>query len=367
MNKTAGRGDLLVVTLRLESGEKLPFVVDTGASTTCFDKSLEPKLGTRLRTVTSWTFGVKQESDVFAAPRLYLGNTPLKMTGSEIIAYDCSKISSGSTRPVMGILGIDCLEHYCIQLDFEAGKMRFLDGTLHYNKSRGIPFSLSPIESGCFTIRENLSGAKGSGSLVDTGCSYDGWLASPFFQQWTNHAMPPLNGEARFPNAALAGEIYPDIDLREADLLLSDDPHMKYDGIGLHFLSRHRVTFDFPNRTLYLKRTSIYPLVDTEMEAAAKSAGKSAFKFLRSLKKAGLLPGWSRKDEVATSKVIFHFQFPASGTFDLPKKGETAIYHYEFARQSKSGTWRLQKAWRTDHDDHTVEEYRVLLAEPATP
>src|SRR5437773_12538482 len=50
MNKDAGRGLWVFVTIRLESGEELPFVVDTGASWTAFDKSLEPKLGKRLGT-----------------------------------------------------------------------------------------------------------------------------------------------------------------------------------------------------------------------------------------------------------------------------------------------------------------------------
>src|SRR5450759_5959578 len=46
LNKDAGRGNKLIVTLRLESGEALPFFVDTGAGGTVFDASLEPRLGT---------------------------------------------------------------------------------------------------------------------------------------------------------------------------------------------------------------------------------------------------------------------------------------------------------------------------------
>ena len=44
INKDAGRGNLLFVTLRLESGEELAFFVDTGSTFTSFDKSLESKL-----------------------------------------------------------------------------------------------------------------------------------------------------------------------------------------------------------------------------------------------------------------------------------------------------------------------------------
>ena len=50
MNKEAGRGNWLFVTLRLESGDELPFFVDTGMTVTLLDKSLEPKLGKRLGT-----------------------------------------------------------------------------------------------------------------------------------------------------------------------------------------------------------------------------------------------------------------------------------------------------------------------------
>src|SRR5207244_10946810 len=50
LNKGAGRGDELYLTLRLETGEELLFVVDTGSPCTVFDKSLEPKLGKRLGT-----------------------------------------------------------------------------------------------------------------------------------------------------------------------------------------------------------------------------------------------------------------------------------------------------------------------------
>ena len=73
LNQDAGRGGSLIVTLRLESGEELPFIVDTGTSGTFLDKSLEPKLGKPLGTAVFQSWGVKKTNDVYAAPRLYLG------------------------------------------------------------------------------------------------------------------------------------------------------------------------------------------------------------------------------------------------------------------------------------------------------
>ena len=55
ISKDAGRGGFLVVTVRLEDGQKLPMILDTGAGGTLFDKSLEPKLGKPLG--TTWPIG----------------------------------------------------------------------------------------------------------------------------------------------------------------------------------------------------------------------------------------------------------------------------------------------------------------------
>src|SRR5271166_4545337 len=77
MNEDARRGGLLIVRLRLESGEKLPFILDTGCPDTVFDKSLEQKLGEPLGSLSGRAgFGYKFESGVYAAPRLWLGSTP---------------------------------------------------------------------------------------------------------------------------------------------------------------------------------------------------------------------------------------------------------------------------------------------------
>ena len=51
INPDAGRGNWLTVTLQLESGQKLPFIVDTGAGATVLNKPLAPKLGKRLDTI----------------------------------------------------------------------------------------------------------------------------------------------------------------------------------------------------------------------------------------------------------------------------------------------------------------------------
>src|SRR5512133_2045695 len=108
INPEAGRGGPLVVSVRLESGEELPFFVDTGTSSTFVDKSLEPKLGKPVDTATFQSWGKKKKVNVYAAPQLYLGGVSLRLSPG-ILTDDCQHWGSLAGRPTMGMLGIDCL------------------------------------------------------------------------------------------------------------------------------------------------------------------------------------------------------------------------------------------------------------------
>jgi hypothetical protein len=117
--------------------------------------------------------------------------------------------------------------------------------------------------------------------------------------------------------------------------------------IGLGFLARHLVTFDFPARTLYLKQTRIGPLADEAMEAATE--------FVNTLKGNCQLPGWSTNDKGA---IYCHADINLDA-FDARKDGDSSTYHYIVARAAKDSPWKLRKAWRTDQKDHIIQNYRV--------
>jgi len=244
----------------LQSGEELPFLLDTGAPVTCLDNSLEPRLGKRLGTVTGSNFGVVHEVSVYEAPQLWLGHTPLTMLGTNVITWNFKQGPSKGPHPYVGILGMHVLLNYCIQLDFAANRMRFVDPAPADRSAWGTCFALTDVGDGCLAIRENLVGAPGPGSLIDTGYRGDGFLTPELFQRWTNHSAPALEEEIRAPKARLGGEIYPDVIYLNAESLSLGDPPRPFNGIGLYFLSRHLVTFDFPNHTMYLKRTRVSPL-----------------------------------------------------------------------------------------------------------
>ena len=338
LNEGAGRGGYLTVTLRLESGEKFVMLVDTGTPITFLPKSLEPKLGKRLGTETFSDFGHKEKVGLYVAPRLFFGNT-LLMTGNRVAVGN----------DMVGILGMDCLRHYCLQLDFQAGKLRFLDPGKANTTDLGKAFPLTGFNY-AYIHQSGLFQETSAEVLVDTGHPLDGMLPSRLFQKEVReqHTQPislakngivtgAAPGIVSFSKCVWAGNTYTNLMIGKGQPTL----------IGLGFLARHLVTFDFPKRIMYLKQTSVGPLVDEKFAAALN--------FITDLKKANQIPGWLKTDH-GTINFESHSDTETFG-FAASKQGDSSVYHYTVARASKDTHWKLQKAWRTDQTGHTIEEY----------
>jgi hypothetical protein len=272
INKNAGRGDHLFVTLRLEDGRSLPFSVDTGSPVTLIDTSLEPQLGRRFGTMPVGMVGHgKKASGLYAAPRLSVGEVPL-MTGSNIFAYPFKQPG--------GILGMDCLTHYCIQLDFQAGEMRFLDSDGLNTADLGKAFPIRLVHTAAkgeialpMIQHTGLFGAD-TNLLIDTGCRIDGLTSkgAVFKVAWAWFLS--LFGAGRLHACVWDGDTYRNIKLVPVD-------HANV--LGLRFLARHLVTLDFPKHTIYLKQTSIYPLSGVERETPpSQNAAANASQPIRS-------------------------------------------------------------------------------------
>ena len=260
INEGAGRGDLVMVPVRLENGEQCLFLVDTGSPVTELDRSLESQLGRLVRTDNAIYGDYRSRpARVFRAPRLYLGSTPLAL-GDIVITDDLRQMFAYTGRPIMGILGRDCLGNYCLQFDFAAKKLRFLDPADARTNDWGtaIPLSIPPWP-GQPTVRGTLLGNTNAVSIIDTGDNEDGMLTTDLFRQAVeeNHLAAPapekqgdsLHLMATFTNGVFGGQSYHDLKLTSPD-------HPLGNSLGLRFLARNLVTIDYPRMTLYLKRTS---------------------------------------------------------------------------------------------------------------
>jgi hypothetical protein len=357
LNPQAGRGDWILVKLCLEDGEELPFIVDTGAPITILDQSLEAKLGERLGTRTK-TYGYlgKKRMGLYHAPKLFLNGIPLQ-TGSRIYTDDVAALSDHAS---LGILGVDCLRHYCVQFDFANRKIRFLHPDRMSGEDLGEAFPLTILFGGVFA-RADFFGAGKVYFRPDTGAIFenDAVLSPKLFQRELKKQNPllignlPANGPnfAAFSKGIFGGQTYTNLLFTEAKDMAWENQDM----LNLQFLARHLVTFDFPKRTLYLKQQSVGPLASHYFLIV------EAEQFLVALGNKGQLPGLTNHQQV-------HFSawnngnfdaYPLSITFDLRRKSDASIYHYSVIRESKDAPWKLQKAWRADNHGHTLEEYPI--------
>ena len=270
-----GRGGTLFLTLRLED-EDVVFTVDTGSPITVLDGSLRSRLGRRVGSTSIFHpyYARREPGGVYRAPTLYLGDTQLR-TGRWVATGDLVSLMTNS--PVRGILGMDCLRHYCIQLDFLENKLRFLNSDALSTEMLGRPFPLT-FSSGPMEVGINAGFFEGARTLIDTGIYWDGSTTSKVLQRaveeqkaaWADPAKAPAtrtNFKTHFPTATFGGDTY-------SNLLF--DVHFQ-NSIGLRFLGRHRVTFNFPKRTMYLLRQTMEPLPETIPTSDVPSERKTSF------------------------------------------------------------------------------------------
>jgi hypothetical protein len=255
-NKRAGHGDLLIVKVRLEDGKELPFIVDTGASMTSLDKSLEGTLGKRLGSKRIWTWNGPEVSGLYTSPKLFLG-TNILITGERIAVRDFAELSSRSGQLVMGTIGMDCLRHYCVRLDFSAGKLQFIDPNSINTNEFGISFKLrsSRLTGEAVISCGSLIGEHGKKTLLDTGCNFDGFLQSQIFQREVKqNNIPLMGGLAYFPECVWHGEHYSDLVIKESSGSWLQRSFLGGNLMGLKFLARHEVILDFPRGIIFLRR-----------------------------------------------------------------------------------------------------------------
>lgn len=279
-NDAAGRRDNLLVAVHLEDGEELLLSVDTGCPVTILDDSLARKLGKSVGTEkVNFAFQEQRELAVYRSPKLYLGSTPL-LTGPRVLVGDLRR--QFGARPVAGILGMDCLRHYCLQLDFRDRTLRFLDPDHLNGADLGTAFPLDVVPYPMRNIKDAAVAFVDAPLLqepkvrfwIDTGMhgAADLLLKSGQFQQTLRRQRPDRIGEyrvaggsiqsakrAHFATLDLCSDTYTDVIVAE----IPDGPWSFQGWIGLGFLEKTVVTLNFPRGTLYLKRMNAARPADT--------------------------------------------------------------------------------------------------------
>jgi thiol-disulfide isomerase/thioredoxin len=260
MNEGACSGDPLWVKVRTESGDEMRLMLDTGSDVSVLDTAWVRKLGHPVgRKHIGVSFqGISGDLPVYEAPRLFVGNTQL-LAAPKVVACSLKELE----LPFDGILGMDSLRPYCIQLDFGARRIRFLDPDRVgiQDLGRAFPITKGPSAELAY-LKADLFGQGEMLFALDTGlCEPFDFAVAPgifhrLLEQNPDHrAFNALIGPvgtgsaASFAGLKVGGESYANMKLIEVKLT----PRRVKGFVGLRFLTRHVATFNFPKRTLYLR------------------------------------------------------------------------------------------------------------------
>jgi hypothetical protein len=263
--KIAKGGVPILLPVRFNDKEYL-FMFDTGTSHTSFDLSLRDKLGKAKRIEKAYTLGGLMKAELFDAPDANLGPFNLK-DSREVICVDLTMYSLAAGKTIGGFIGMNFLRNYVIQIDFDMGKLLFLEPISRQEDAQDLGEELAIYYDslGWPRIVANMPDGIKVGFIIDTGDDSTGVLDSRIFEAMISKrqiktcetlaatgAGAIRQREARIGNLSIGSFEYQNLIFAEAITC----------SLGLPFLSRHKVTFDFPNGRVYFKKGREFNKID---------------------------------------------------------------------------------------------------------
>jgi predicted aspartyl protease len=261
--KIAKGGDPIFLPVTF-NGEEHQFLLDTGASHTTFDVSFKHQLGKAKTIVKGITSGGPMKLEVFDAPDANLGPFNLK-DSNEVTCVDLTMFGFIEGRRISGFVGMNFLSRHVIQIDCDKGRLLFLKPTIAPNPAWGKGLTIKYHPLGVPQIAGVILGDTKVDFWVDAGCNASGTLQSKAFdtilstkQLKTSETLfATATGvirqrETRVSTVSIGPFEYENLILHEGYL----------SALGLPFLSRHTVTLDFPNGTVYFKKGKEFNKVD---------------------------------------------------------------------------------------------------------
>lgn len=268
-------GDFLLLPVTV-AGRTHLFAVDTGSSWCVVDNSLSSHLVSTERTgVVNGHAGV----EAYTLPEAFVGTSRLPIT-AEVVCNDLESLRKWSGYDIRGFLGMNFLMSYAISIDFDAGVLAILK---HGPESTAGALDLSYANNGIPTIDFELPGNIVVPFRLESGMGGAGRFESETFSVIRGTGrMTLLKRPATFVTVhgeqarreALVDHFAIDR-FEHAPLLFSEGPA---NSLGLDVLSRYAVTFDFPNKRLFLKagkRFSEPPRFDMSGVALARVGGET--------------------------------------------------------------------------------------------
>lgn len=268
--KAKGSGIFLPLNI---DGQECTFLFDTGASFVVLDKSFRHLLGNPLslkeaqgRTGIEFsskhivTPNGKIKLEMFKAIPLKLGHLQVANRFPYILA-DLQSLWPFSGEKFCGILGMSFLHQFRWEIDFDKEKIRAYIGAEPYMgkysartpifwsrahipqvginlQGKKIPFDIDTGDNGSGRIRkENLIFLEAQSQIIASQK-----------QEIVTVSSLSISKEYRLRSLRFANVLYPKVVMQESG----------QNAIGLNFLKRHNIVFDFPFSMLYLEHHKDY-------------------------------------------------------------------------------------------------------------
>jgi hypothetical protein len=265
-------GNALLVPVTV-SGKKYLFLVDTGTTVIQFDRKLlagklkhedeiramDGDCSVPLYDVPAATLGHQDLKEQLSKPPS-LTDWPISYgwidprDESGIHGSDFSRFREATGREIYGLIGMDFLHNWALQIDFDKGELLLLRKASPPRDADS--FKLYYDELGRPLVNCSIATSDEADFLIDTGCLDTGRLELQFAQGLIQARKARRVGTAHY--LSFCGEGTYDDDLlaslamgshQTVNLILTEGD---VSCLGLEYLSRFIITFDFPNKLLYV-------------------------------------------------------------------------------------------------------------------
>lgn len=231
-------------------------MLDTGNTVVIFDQSLAHVLGEPKRITTLKTLTGKEHMELFDPPDAFLGSINLR-GGGVVGCKDLSVFQALYGYDVRGVIGMSVLRSYVVQIDFTKSTVIIMTSDERAHPEWGVAVPIRYNKAGIPEVVALLPSDIEVRMRIDTGANGEGRLERDVFRRfcgeqhittedYTSISLGAVTGGASviIPEFHLGTHIYHGLSFAES----SDS------ALCLAFLSRHYVTFDFPNMKMYLKK-----------------------------------------------------------------------------------------------------------------
>lgn len=248
-------GDFLLAPLTIAHKRYL-FVLDTGSDCSVFDVSVLP--GPPRETIKANTPDGNVELKLFNAPQVMLGKTPL--LGKDLVAgADLTTFRETQGYDIRGIIGMDFLRRHVVRIDFDKGKLYFQREADQAGQPVPLVFQISsPLPY----VPIRLAGLEQPVHFrIDTGMLASGAIRKEIADELVRKRCATWWYEAHA--TALSGGSLRSV-WRIDEAQLREWKHRVFlreggsNSLGLDYLSRFNITFDFPRGMAYFSKSQNY-------------------------------------------------------------------------------------------------------------